>query len=180
MTTNQIFKNMRVCNKFMSIAPLWHLLCRGVYIIFYFSFTALKKLSELCNFLCARHYFLLILAILIFSFRNPATDSIRYVVGEVSKVFCTQICFLFHVWLKVYYSINLILQLISQQKSSQSKGQKAHVDAVFLQQLRALWKIIVPGAFSPESGFMCLVAGSLVARSLCDLWMIHNGTLIEG
>jgi ATP-binding cassette, subfamily D (ALD), member 3 len=75
---------------------------------------------------------------------------------------------------------NLIFQLISQQKSSQSKGQKAHVDAVFIQQLRALWKIIVPGAFSPEAGFMFLVAASLVARSLCDLWMIHNGTLIEG
>ncbi|XP_059470318.1 ATP-binding cassette sub-family D member 3 isoform X2 [Neocloeon triangulifer] len=78
--------------------------------------------------------------------RNPATDSIRYVVGE---------------------------------KSSQSKGQKAHVDAEFAKQLRALWKIIVPGLFSPEAGFLALVAASLVARSLCDLWMIQNGTLIE-
>ncbi|XP_065339971.1 ATP-binding cassette sub-family D member 3 [Cloeon dipterum] len=79
--------------------------------------------------------------------RNPATDNIRYVVGE---------------------------------KSTQSKGQnKAHVDAVFAKQLRVLWKIIVPGLFSPEAGFLALVAASLVARSLCDLWMIQNGTLIE-
>jgi len=73
-----------------------------------------------------------------------------------------------------------LIFIFLQQKSNQSKGQKAHVDAVFAKQLQALWKIIVPGVFSAESGFMALVAASLVARSLCDLWMIHNGTLIEG
>ncbi|KAF4522129.1 hypothetical protein B566_EDAN012591 [Ephemera danica] len=79
--------------------------------------------------------------------RNPATDSIRYVVGE--------------------------------QQSSKQRGQKAHVDAEFMRQLKVLCRIVVPGLLSPESGFLVLVAGSLVARSLCDLWMIHNGTMIE-
>lgn len=59
------------------------------------------------------------------------------------------------------------------------KGPKPQVDAKFFQQLRALLKIMVPGFWSKESGFMFLVAGSLIARTLCDLWMIQNGTLVE-
>lgn len=56
---------------------------------------------------------------------------------------------------------------------------KAQVDRQFLRQLAELIKIIVPGWTSSEAGLLFLVAGSLVARSLCDLWMINNGTKIE-
>ena len=30
-----------------------------------------------------------------------------------------------------------------------------------------------------QGGYLLLVAGSLVARTYCDVWMIHNGTSIE-
>lgn len=56
---------------------------------------------------------------------------------------------------------------------------KAHVDKQFFKQLYELIKIIVPGWASRESGYLFLVAISLIARSLCDLWMINNGTKIE-
>lgn len=56
---------------------------------------------------------------------------------------------------------------------------KAHVDAAFFRQLREILKIVVPGVFSTEFGFLLLVAASLIARTYCDLWMIQNGTFIE-
>ncbi|XP_072560544.1 ATP-binding cassette sub-family D member 3-like isoform X2 [Paramormyrops kingsleyae] len=33
--------------------------------------------------------------------------------------------------------------------------------------------------FCKESGYLLLVAAMLLARTYCDLWMIHNGTMIE-
>lgn len=56
---------------------------------------------------------------------------------------------------------------------------KAHVNREFFKNLCQLLKIVVPGWGSRESGLLFLVALSLVARSLCDLWMINNGTKIE-
>ncbi|GLV44493.1 ATP binding cassette subfamily D member 3 [Carabus blaptoides fortunei] len=65
-------------------------------------------------------------------------------------------------------------------KADQSeKKAKAHVDKQFLKQLSQLLKIVVPGWTSPEAGLLVLVAASLVSRTLCDLWMINNGTKIE-
>lgn len=58
-------------------------------------------------------------------------------------------------------------------------GPKAYVNARFFKQLNQLLKIGIPSIVSPEFGFVLLVAGSLIARSLCDLWMINVGTLIE-
>lgn len=60
-----------------------------------------------------------------------------------------------------------------------SKKVKAQVDLVFLRQLKQLMQIVIPGVFSSESAFLVLVALSLVARSVCDIWMIQNGTLVE-
>ncbi|XP_034950866.1 ATP-binding cassette sub-family D member 3 [Chelonus insularis] len=66
-------------------------------------------------------------------------------------------------------------------KEEKPKGPpKAHVNAAFFRQLYKLLSIGVPGVVSPEAGFALLVAASLVARSLCDLWMIRVSTLIEG
>ncbi|CAG9817500.1 unnamed protein product [Phaedon cochleariae] len=62
------------------------------------------------------------------------------------------------------------------------KGQtktKAHVDRKFLVQLVELIKIAVPGWTSGESGLFILIALSLISRSICDLWLIDNGTKIE-
>lgn len=56
---------------------------------------------------------------------------------------------------------------------------KAHVGTHFFRQLGALLRIAIPGLVSPESGFMVLVAVSLGARTLCDIWMIRNATSIE-
>lgn len=60
-----------------------------------------------------------------------------------------------------------------------NKTQKAHVNKQFMRQLQVLLKISIPGIFSAEFGFLILIAVSLVARSLCDIWMIQNGTMIE-
>lgn len=64
-------------------------------------------------------------------------------------------------------------------KEEKPKGPKAHVDRRFFRQLYQLLKVGVPSLFSAEFGFVVLIAGTLVARSLCDLWMIQTSTLIE-
>lgn len=39
--------------------------------------------------------------------------------------------------------------------------------------------IIIPGVWSVETGLLIAVAGSLIARSISDIWMIQNATVIE-
>ncbi|XP_064108948.1 ATP-binding cassette sub-family D member 3-like [Macrobrachium nipponense] len=64
-------------------------------------------------------------------------------------------------------------------ESSGADKKKVQVNKEFLKSLRGILKIIVPGFWTPETSFLLLVASSLVIRSMCDIWMIHNGTLIE-
>jgi len=59
------------------------------------------------------------------------------------------------------------------------KGHKAHVNSEFFKQLRKLMGIMIPRAWSAESGLMIAVAASLIARSISDIWMIQNATVIE-
>ncbi|XP_037783578.1 ATP-binding cassette sub-family D member 3-like [Penaeus monodon] len=56
---------------------------------------------------------------------------------------------------------------------------KVQVNKEFFRSLKGILRILVPGVWSPESGYLILVAFSLIVRSMCDIWMIHNGTLIE-
>nr|QST14993.1 ABCD3 protein [Diaphanosoma celebensis] len=70
------------------------------------------------------------------------------------------------------------VQYVINEKSRLSK-EKVQVDAVFLQRIFKILKIIIPGVFSPEMGYVLLVAGTLITRSVCDIWMIQNGTSIE-
>ena len=53
------------------------------------------------------------------------------------------------------------------------------MDANFWRQLKFLLRVGIPGWLSPEAGFMGLVAVSLVARTLCDIWMIRHATITE-
>ncbi|XP_043275306.1 ATP-binding cassette sub-family D member 3 [Venturia canescens] len=64
-------------------------------------------------------------------------------------------------------------------KEEKPKGPKAQVNAQFFKQLWKLLGIGIPGVMSAESGFILLVAGSLVARTVCDLSLIHISTFIE-
>lgn len=66
--------------------------------------------------------------------------------------------------------------LITEKKETKTKVQ---VDRKLFIQLCQLFKIIVPGWATPECGMFFLIATSLVARSICDLWMINHGTKIE-
>ncbi|XP_065834152.1 ATP-binding cassette sub-family D member 3-like [Oscarella lobularis] len=59
------------------------------------------------------------------------------------------------------------------------EGRKAAVDSLFFKRLWTIIKIIIPGLFTKESGYLIFVAASLVARTYCDLWMIQTGTAIE-
>ncbi|XP_068202101.1 ATP-binding cassette sub-family D member 3 [Palaemon carinicauda] len=65
------------------------------------------------------------------------------------------------------------------QESSGANKKKIQVNSEFLKSLRRILKILVPGIWTPEASFLLLVATTLVIRSMCDIWMIHNGTLIE-
>ncbi|XP_069987359.1 ATP-binding cassette sub-family D member 3-like isoform X2 [Penaeus vannamei] len=60
-----------------------------------------------------------------------------------------------------------------------SDKKKVQVNKEFFRSLQGILRILVPGVWSPESGYLILVAFSLIVRSMCDIWMIHNGTLIE-
>ena len=77
-------------------------------------------------------------------------------------------------------------KLAKQQKSDVSlnlkhmeKSEKVAVDKRFFHKLLKLVKIIVPSWFCPEVGYLLLVSCSLIARTFCDVFLIHNGTLIE-
>ncbi|XP_015930768.1 ATP-binding cassette sub-family D member 3 [Parasteatoda tepidariorum] len=61
----------------------------------------------------------------------------------------------------------------------EEKKEKVQVDAKFFRQLKAVLKIILPGVFSWEAAYVAMIACSLVGRTLWDIWMIHNGTVIE-
>ncbi|XP_043796452.1 ATP-binding cassette sub-family D member 3 [Apis laboriosa] len=64
-------------------------------------------------------------------------------------------------------------------KEEKPKGPKAHVNARFFRQLYQLLKIGIPSIVSSEFAFVLLIAGTLITKSFCDLWMINMGTLIE-
>lgn len=64
-------------------------------------------------------------------------------------------------------------------ENKEKKAQKAHVNAIFFKQLKALMKILVPGVWSVESALLALIAGTLIARSISDIWMIQNATVVE-
>nr|XP_057916934.1 ATP-binding cassette sub-family D member 3a [Doryrhamphus excisus] len=59
------------------------------------------------------------------------------------------------------------------------KKDRAAVDKLFFLRILQLLRIMVPGLFCMETGYLLLIAVMLVARTYCDVWMIQNGTLIE-
>ena len=77
----------------------------------------------------------------------------------------------------LFVLITILFQFSVFQKSP--KKSKAQVDGRFFKQLRFLLGIIIPSPFSKEFAYLLLVAGSLVSRSLCDLWLIQHSTQIE-
>ncbi|XP_071984961.1 ATP-binding cassette sub-family D member 3 isoform X2 [Engystomops pustulosus] len=67
----------------------------------------------------------------------------------------------------------------AQNNERDGKKEKAVVDHVFFARIGRILRILVPKAFSRESGYLTLIAVTLVARTYCDIWMIQNGTFIE-
>lgn len=72
------------------------------------------------------------------------------------------------------------LKFVVNEKGASGDKKKAQVNGEFFKSLRGILNILVPGVWTPEAGFLTLVAATLITRSVCDIWMIHNGTLIEG
>ncbi|VDL78381.1 unnamed protein product [Nippostrongylus brasiliensis] len=64
-------------------------------------------------------------------------------------------------------------------KNGQPSKEKAHVDAVFLQKLWRILKILVPGPFTAEMFYLLLIAVSLLCRTYADVYMIITATGIE-
>ena len=56
---------------------------------------------------------------------------------------------------------------------------KAYVNRRFFTQLSSLLKILFPKWFSIEIGYVILVAGGLITRTICDLWLITIATQVE-
>lgn len=56
---------------------------------------------------------------------------------------------------------------------------KAYVNARFFRQLYQLLKIGIPSMVSFEMGFIVLIAGTLVLRSVCDFQMINMITALD-
>eukprot|EP01121_Diplochlamys_sp_Union-15-3_P006172 TRINITY_DN1667_c0_g2_i1.p1 TRINITY_DN1667_c0_g2~~TRINITY_DN1667_c0_g2_i1.p1 ORF type:complete len:656 (-),score=65.85 TRINITY_DN1667_c0_g2_i1:33-2000(-) len=66
----------------------------------------------------------------------------------------------------------------NQIKESTRKNTYA-VNYQFFQRLNKLLKVCIPGFFTPETGYLILVAIIMVARTYCDVWMLKNGSAIE-
>ncbi|XP_055384994.1 ATP-binding cassette sub-family D member 3 [Condylostylus longicornis] len=64
-------------------------------------------------------------------------------------------------------------------KEKEKRLQKAQVNAEFFRQLKSLLKILVPRVWSKETALLLLIAGTLIARSVSDIWLIQIATLIE-
>lgn len=93
-----------------------------------------------------------------------------------------------------------LLHFVQKSNGNKKKKDTAAVDGKFFAQLLRLIKIIIPGAFTPEVqtkaspqqssvqsvadslkvGYLLLVAVLLVTRTYADVWLIQNGTAIEG
>ncbi|KAK8738114.1 hypothetical protein OTU49_004047 [Cherax quadricarinatus] len=71
------------------------------------------------------------------------------------------------------------VKFVVNESGSSGDKRRVHVNREFFKSLRGILRILVPGFWTAESGFLILVAATLVVRSMCDIWMIHNGTLIE-
>jgi len=67
----------------------------------------------------------------------------------------------------------------SQTAQANNRKDKIVVNMAFFRKLGFLLKIMIPGVFTAEFGFLMMVAASMVARTYCDVWMIKNGTAIE-
>nr|CAB3219637.1 ATP-binding cassette sub-family D member 3-like [Phallusia mammillata] len=69
--------------------------------------------------------------------------------------------------------------LLRDENKNSSSKEKAHIDGVFIRRIWKILKILVPGWWSKETGFIILVALTLLMRTRFDVWMIGNGTAIE-
>lgn len=66
------------------------------------------------------------------------------------------------------------------QSKAKKKSDKVAVDSRFFKKLRRLIKILLPTWKMPEAWFLVVVAVSLVCRTYADVFIILNGTAIEG
>uniref|UniRef100_A0A8R1I0A3 ATP-binding cassette sub-family D member 3 n=1 Tax=Caenorhabditis japonica TaxID=281687 RepID=A0A8R1I0A3_CAEJA len=69
--------------------------------------------------------------------------------------------------------------LVAKSKKTGSRGEKAHVDGVFLGKLARILKILIPSFFSKEAFYLALIAVSLLCRTYADVYMIITSTKIE-
>lgn len=63
--------------------------------------------------------------------------------------------------------------------TEKTKNDKGAVDSTFFRQLVRILKILIPHPICKETGYLLLIAVSLIARTYCDVWMISMTTTIE-
>ena len=59
------------------------------------------------------------------------------------------------------------------------ESKKPRVERDFFASVSRLLAVLIPQLLSKETFYLSSIATLLIARSMCDLWMISNGTLIE-
>ena len=64
-------------------------------------------------------------------------------------------------------------------KSQGKKKSRPAVNRLFMKRFARLLKILIPSIVSPEFGYTVFVGAMLVLRTMCDVWMLTNGTKIE-
>ena len=60
-----------------------------------------------------------------------------------------------------------------------STNSNKKLDSKFYGKLRKILGILIPKWFCPETGYLGCITGMLVIRSMCDVWTIYLGTLLE-
>jgi ATP-binding cassette subfamily D (ALD) protein 3 len=54
--------------------------------------------------------------------------------------------------------------------AAKKKSQKVGVNSEFIEQMKKLLPICIPGVFSKESGLLVVLASVLIARTWLDIW----------
>lgn len=69
--------------------------------------------------------------------------------------------------------------MLAQTNKEVKKKDSPQVNGKFFKNIWSLMKIMVPGVFTAEMGFVFVSAAAMIARTYCDVWQIKNGTSIE-
>eukprot|EP01130_Rhizamoeba_saxonica_P004635 TRINITY_DN1888_c0_g1_i14.p1 TRINITY_DN1888_c0_g1~~TRINITY_DN1888_c0_g1_i14.p1 ORF type:complete len:656 (+),score=122.47 TRINITY_DN1888_c0_g1_i14:13-1980(+) len=109
---------------------------------------------------------------------NTQSRNLNKVLGGVGLT-----CLLIYVYRKNHSSPKIVTNTgseeVPQTNGDRRKRNDIGINKKFWEELKVLLRVAVPGVFSMEAAYLIIVAGAMIARTYCDLWMLKNGTSIE-